>query len=123
MFFLLAFDMYRYMFVFGMFMVTILDLRLAGVDCVTLGQYMQPTKLHMKVCLCLFVYIDIFLSISVGAQLESNPATNYGACQQHLSLLYFSCNYFQNGVVANFLHPMAIKFSCIVQDVLGCKYN
>ena len=25
------------------------DLRSAGVDCVTLGQYMQPTKLHLKV--------------------------------------------------------------------------
>lgn len=26
-----------------------LDLREAGVDCVTLGQYMQPTKRHLKV--------------------------------------------------------------------------
>ena len=26
------------------------DLRTAGVDCVTLGQYMQPTKRHLKVC-------------------------------------------------------------------------
>ena len=25
------------------------DLRTAGVDCVTLGQYMQPTKWHLKV--------------------------------------------------------------------------
>ena len=25
------------------------DLRSAGVDCVTLGQYMQPTKMHLKV--------------------------------------------------------------------------
>ena len=25
------------------------DLREAKVDCVTLGQYMQPTKLHLKV--------------------------------------------------------------------------
>ena len=25
------------------------DLRSAGVDCVTLGQYMQPTKWHLKV--------------------------------------------------------------------------
>ncbi|XP_028039329.1 lipoyl synthase, mitochondrial-like, partial [Bombyx mandarina] len=25
------------------------DLREAGVDCVTLGQYMQPTKKHLKV--------------------------------------------------------------------------
>ncbi len=25
------------------------DLRAAGVDCVTLGQYMQPTKRHLKV--------------------------------------------------------------------------
>jgi len=25
------------------------DLREAKVDCVTLGQYMQPTRLHLKV--------------------------------------------------------------------------
>lgn len=25
------------------------DLRTVGVDCVTLGQYMQPTKRHLKV--------------------------------------------------------------------------
>jgi lipoate synthase len=25
------------------------DLRSVGVDCVTLGQYMQPTKRHLKV--------------------------------------------------------------------------
>lgn len=28
---------------------TLSDLRSAGVDCVTLGQYMQPTKRHLKV--------------------------------------------------------------------------
>lgn len=28
---------------------TMKDLRSAGVDCVTLGQYMQPTKRHLKV--------------------------------------------------------------------------
>lgn len=28
---------------------TLIDLRNAGVDCVTLGQYMQPTKRHLKV--------------------------------------------------------------------------
>ncbi|KAL4720255.1 hypothetical protein ACJJTC_014672 [Scirpophaga incertulas] len=28
---------------------TLTDLRSAGVDCVTLGQYMQPTKKHLKV--------------------------------------------------------------------------
>ena len=28
---------------------TLLDLRNVGVDCVTLGQYMQPTKRHLKV--------------------------------------------------------------------------
>jgi len=28
---------------------TLLDLRNAGVDCLTLGQYMQPTKRHLKV--------------------------------------------------------------------------
>lgn len=28
---------------------TLKDLQLAGVDCVTLGQYMQPTKRHLKV--------------------------------------------------------------------------
>lgn len=28
---------------------TLNDLRSAGVDCVTLGQYMQPTKRHLKV--------------------------------------------------------------------------
>lgn len=28
---------------------TMTDLRNAGVDCVTLGQYMQPTKRHLKV--------------------------------------------------------------------------
>ena len=26
---------------------TLLDLRQAGVDCLTLGQYMQPTKRHL----------------------------------------------------------------------------
>ncbi|CAB3371183.1 Hypothetical predicted protein [Cloeon dipterum] len=30
-------------------MQTMLDLKEAGVDCVTLGQYMQPTKRHLKV--------------------------------------------------------------------------
>ncbi|KAB7504517.1 Lipoyl synthase, mitochondrial [Armadillidium nasatum] len=30
-------------------MQTLKDLRLGGVDCVTLGQYMQPTKRHMRV--------------------------------------------------------------------------
>ena len=29
------------------------DLRLAGVDCVTLGQYIQPTRRHLKVCILL----------------------------------------------------------------------
>ena len=28
---------------------TMLDLRAVGVDCLTLGQYMQPTKRHLKV--------------------------------------------------------------------------
>lgn len=28
---------------------TMQDLRKAGVDCLTLGQYMQPTKRHLKV--------------------------------------------------------------------------
>ena len=28
---------------------TMRDLRAAGVDCLTLGQYMQPTKRHLKV--------------------------------------------------------------------------
>jgi len=28
---------------------TMRDLRSAGVDCLTLGQYMQPTKRHLKV--------------------------------------------------------------------------
>lgn len=28
---------------------TMKDLQTAGVDCVTLGQYMQPTKRHLKV--------------------------------------------------------------------------
>lgn len=28
---------------------TLSDLRLAGVDCVTLGQYIQPTRRHLKV--------------------------------------------------------------------------
>ena len=28
---------------------TMLDLRENGVDCLTLGQYMQPTKRHLKV--------------------------------------------------------------------------
>lgn len=27
-----------------------LDIKAAGVDCITLGQYMQPTKRHLKVC-------------------------------------------------------------------------
>ena len=29
--------------------VFLLDLREIGVDCLTLGQYMQPTKRHMRV--------------------------------------------------------------------------
>jgi len=29
--------------------VIYVDLRNSGVDCVTLGQYMQPTKWHLKV--------------------------------------------------------------------------
>ncbi len=29
--------------------VSTIDLRNSGVDCVTLGQYMQPTKRHLKV--------------------------------------------------------------------------
>lgn len=28
---------------------TLKDLKSSGVDCVTLGQYMQPTKRHLKV--------------------------------------------------------------------------
>lgn len=28
---------------------TLKELKEAGVDCVTLGQYMQPTKRHLKV--------------------------------------------------------------------------
>lgn len=28
---------------------TLVDLKNSGVDCVTLGQYMQPTKRHLKV--------------------------------------------------------------------------
>lgn len=28
---------------------TLKDLKNSGVDCVTLGQYMQPTKRHLKV--------------------------------------------------------------------------
>lgn len=28
---------------------TLIDLKNSGVDCVTLGQYMQPTKRHLKV--------------------------------------------------------------------------
>lgn len=32
-----------------MLFVLTIDLRAAGVDCVTLGQYMRPTKRHMKV--------------------------------------------------------------------------
>lgn len=31
------------------FFLFLADLRLSGVDCVTLGQYMQPTKRHMRV--------------------------------------------------------------------------
>ncbi|XP_065191501.1 lipoyl synthase, mitochondrial-like [Sycon ciliatum] len=33
----------------GQILQALKDLRMAGVDCVTLGQYMQPTKRHMKV--------------------------------------------------------------------------
>jgi len=35
----------------------VLDLREVGVDCLTLGQYMQPTRRHLKVqtyCVCVF---------------------------------------------------------------------
>lgn len=38
--------------VYGVYLMCSLaftDLRIAGVDCVTLGQYMQPTKRHLKV--------------------------------------------------------------------------
>ena len=34
---------------FKYFVFWLTDLREAKVDCVTLGQYMQPTKLHLKV--------------------------------------------------------------------------
>ena len=42
--------MYVYIVLFAQTVVNFSpDLRSAGVDCVTLGQYMQPTKLHLKV--------------------------------------------------------------------------
>ena len=36
-------------FVYTMFLFSLTDLRSSGVDCVTLGQYIQPTKWHLKV--------------------------------------------------------------------------
>lgn len=37
---------------------TLKDLREAGVDCVTLGQYMQPTKRHLKAISSDFINSD-----------------------------------------------------------------
>lgn len=36
------------------------DLRQAGVDCVTLGQYIQPTKRHLKVIIVIFYCFRVF---------------------------------------------------------------
>ncbi|CAI2738574.1 unnamed protein product [Dicrocoelium dendriticum] len=49
-------------------MTALKDLRLAGVDCVTLGQYIQPTRRHLKVKE--YVHPDKFKYwIGVGNQL------------------------------------------------------
>ena len=37
------------------------DLREVGVDCLTLGQYMQPTKRHLKVNL----FVSLFLTVGI----------------------------------------------------------
>lgn len=50
---------------FGMlktFVLVITDLREAKVDCVTLGQYMQPTRLHLKVIVKAIAAISSFQS-------------------------------------------------------------
>ncbi len=40
-------------------MTAMKDLRAAGVDCVTLGQYIQPTRRHLKVG---FVFLSYLLT-------------------------------------------------------------
>ena len=40
---------------------TLSDLRLAGVDCLTIGQYIQPTRRHLKVC---FTFPPLFHALS-----------------------------------------------------------
>lgn len=37
--------------------IALSDLRQAGVDCVTLGQYIQPTRRHLKVVIVLNYHI------------------------------------------------------------------
>lgn len=44
---------------------TFRDLRTAGVDAVTLGQYLQPTKRHLKVEE--FVHPDMFAELKESA--------------------------------------------------------
>ena len=38
---------------------TMKDLRSVGVDCVTFGQYMQPTKRHLKVWRMILISIEL----------------------------------------------------------------
>lgn len=52
--------------------LVITDLREAKVDCVTLGQYMQPTRLHLKVIAKAIAAISSFQSpFLCGAQFPS----------------------------------------------------
>lgn len=45
-------------------MIALKDLRQAGVDCVTIGQYVQPTKRHLKVSQCQFLIYSNFTKIN-----------------------------------------------------------
>lgn len=51
----------------------IIDLRAVGVECVTLGQYMQPTRLHLKVVAVLLRIKFIINSISVKVKEYVTP--------------------------------------------------
>ena len=43
------YTLYKQKLLINVFCIYFSDLRTAGVDCATLGQYMQPTKRHLKV--------------------------------------------------------------------------
>lgn len=47
--FIKIFDLLSQNYLFNIVILSFLDLKSVGVDCVTLGQYMQPTRRHLKV--------------------------------------------------------------------------